>query len=370
VTSTALAPETRVAPQRDAWSESRARAARPAAISTRALVKSFPTRRGMLDALRHPFARPRASIIRAITFEVHDRELFGILGLNGAGKTTLLKMLATLILPDGGTASVCGRDVIRDSAGVRELLAMVTADERSLNWRLSGRENLRLFAGLHRMSARDTASRIDETLAAVGLETAGDKLVGAFSSGMRQRLLLARALLSRPQVLLLDEPTRSLDPVSAHEFRRLLRDEIVGRQGATVVIATHNTEEAFAYCDRIAVLHHGQVAALGSANALAARFAQDRYRIWTTSPNHPCFAELMVDGFVARLANVVDVDGRTSIECEIGGGESAAATVLRRLVESGVVVHRFERVPCPLPTLIARVVEEHETLGGGSVRDA
>jgi ABC-2 type transport system ATP-binding protein len=115
--------------------------------------------------------------------------MFGILGLNGARKTTLLKMLATLILPDAGTANVCGEDLLRASRAIRRLVSMVPADERSLNCRLSARENIALFAGLHRMDSTQTTRRTTEVLAAVNLEDTADKMVGAFSSGMRQRLL-------------------------------------------------------------------------------------------------------------------------------------------------------------------------------------
>src|SRR4051812_6717615 len=234
------------------------------AISIRHLVKRFPARRSLTEMVRHPLSRSWATVIRGVSFEVKEGELFGILGLNGAGKTTLLKILATLAAPDAGTALIAGHDVRSAAQSVRETAAMVTAEERSLNWRLSGFENLRLFAGLHRMAPNEARKSIGDALMAVGLAESASKLVGSYSSGMRQRLLLARALLSSPRVLLMDEPTRSLDPLAAHEFRRMLRDVIVDEGGATVLLATHNAEEAFTFCDRVAVIHHGRLAALGS----------------------------------------------------------------------------------------------------------
>jgi len=338
----------------------RAPASRASRVSVRRLTKSYAVRRRWIDALRRPFSAQRTIVIDALELDVFDSEMFGILGLNGAGKTTLLKMLATLILPDAGTAIIGGHDINTDAHAVRANLAMVTADERSLNWRLSANENMLLFAGLHRMKAKEARPLIADTLATVGLQSAGDKIVGTFSSGMRQRLLLARALLSSPRILLMDEPTRSLDPIAAHDFRRLLRD-LADRHGVSIILATHNPDEAFTYCDRVAVLHRGTIAALGRASELAARFGRERYRIWTNNGEHPCFNALVRRGLVQDLTPVEDVDGGFVVECNIGGGEAQGAEVLRRLVESHVAVNRFERVALPLSSLIARIVEAHST---------
>jgi ABC-2 type transport system ATP-binding protein len=338
------------------------------AIHVRNLAKSFPRRRTLGEFVRRPLTQTRTSVLKGIDLDVADGELFGVLGLNGAGKTTLLKILGTLVLPDSGTANIGGYDLQEEPGGVRATLALVTADERSLHWRLSALENMRLFGALHRLSGAESLSRTMEALETVKLIGAGDKMVGTFSSGMRQRLLLARALLSRPRVLLLDEPTRSLDPVSAHEFRRTLRDDIIGSQGATVILATHNAEEAFNYCDRVAVLHHGSVAATGSASELSSRFVPEVYRIWTPTPNHPCFELLARRGLVTRLAHRLDTGDGSTVECVIAGGE--AAEVLRHLIEANVIVSRFERAASALPALIARIVEAHENTANGGAGDA
>jgi ABC-2 type transport system ATP-binding protein len=308
-------------------------------------------------------------VIDALDLDVFDGEIFGILGLNGAGKTTLLKILATLILPDTGTATVAGFDTVADPQAVRANLAIVTADERSLNWRLSASENVLLFAGLHRMKGNEARRRSAKVLGTVNLQNAGNKIVGAFSSGMRQRLLLARALLSDPQILLLDEPTRSLDPVAAHDFRCLLR-ELADQRGVTIILATHNPDEAFTYCDRVAVIHRGTIAALGRARDLAMRFGRERYRIWTPNTEHPCFSALLRRGLVQELTRPADAEGGQSIECTIPGGEAQAAEVLRRLIESHVAVTRFERVALPLPALIARIVETHAATAKREPTDA
>ena len=349
------APAGRSDPRR--W---RADASRTTSVSLRGITKSYAVRRSWWDAARHPFSSPRNMVVDALDLDVFDSEMFGILGLNGAGKTTLLKMLATFILPDSGTASVAGHDIVANPRAVRARLAMVTADERSLNWRLSADENMLLFAGLHGINGTRARTLTTSILAKVGLESGGNKIVGTFSSGMRQRLLLARALLSNPRILLLDEPTRSLDPVAAHDFRGLLRD-LADQGGVTILLATHNPDEAFAYCDRVAVLHGGRIAALGRASELATRFGRERYRIWTHSTEHPAFVALARRGLVEELTPVADLDGGLAMECTIPGGEAQAAEVLRRLVESHVGVVRFERVSLPLSSLIARIAETHLT---------
>jgi len=336
----------------------RAEALRTISVSLRGITKSYAVRRGWRDAARHPFSAPRNIVIDTLDLDVFESEMFGILGLNGAGKTTLLKMLATFILPDSGSASVAGHDIINNPRAVRAQLAMVTADERSLNWRLSADENMLLFAGLHGINGEQARRLTGQILAKVGLESGGNKIVGAFSSGMRQRLLLARALLSNPRILLLDEPTRSLDPVAAHDFRGLLRN-LADEGGVTILLATHNPDEAFAYCDRVVVLHRGGIAALGRASELAARFGRERYRVWTQNREHPAFVALARRGLVEELTPVADLDGGHALECTIPGGEAQAAEVLRRLVESHVVVARFERVSLPLSSLIARIAETH-----------
>jgi ABC-2 type transport system ATP-binding protein len=330
----------------------------PFTVSVENIFKSFPRRRSVRQALRHPLTPIRTPVLNGISLDVADGELFGVLGLNGAGKTTLLKILATLILPEAGTATIGGFDLHEDPDGVRDILALVTADERSLHWRLSALENMRLFGALHRLTAAEGLARSLDALETVKLADVGDKMVGAHSSGMRQRLLLARALMARPRVLLLDEPTRSLDPVSAHEFRRTLRDDIVGKQRATVILATHNSEEAFHYCDRVAVLHQGAVAAVGSAGDLSTQFVPEVYRIWTPTPGHPCFELLVRRGLLSELVRRQDSVDETTVECVITrGGEPE---VLRQLIEARVAVKRFERAASPLPALIARIVDAHE----------
>jgi ABC-2 type transport system ATP-binding protein len=274
-----------------------------AVVRVDGLTKRFPERRGLRETLLHPLAGRRVTVVSDVTFSADAGEFVGLLGPNGAGKTTLLKMLSTLILPDGGSASIDGYDVVRDASVVRTLVSPCLAMERSLYYRLTARENLEVYADLQDSPRGERGPRVDEVLTAVSLSDTGAKLVGQFSSGMLQRLLIARALLTRPRLLLLDEPTRSLDPISAREFRSFLRDELAMQRGCAVILATHNAEEAFELCNRVAILDRGRLLASGAAAQLAREFMGVRYRLTTTQPDHPALRELAAHGIdVSREA--------------------------------------------------------------------
>ena len=291
-----------------------------------------------------------------MSFDVREGEFFGLLGPNGAGKTTLFRVLSTLTLPDGGVARIGGHDVVRNASAVRRLLAPVVADERSLFWRLSAHENLRLFATLDGIDATERDHRSREALEVVGL-AASTAMVGTFSSGMRQRLLLARALLRRPRVLLLDEPTRSLDPVMARRFRRFLRDELAPAVQCTVLLATHQAEEAFELCDRVAVLDRGHLLAAGRASELGREAAEDRHHLWTTAPDHHELRALESQRLIADVAiGDTEADGWSRMTLRVPGGNEGAASLLRRLAMAQVPVARLERIEPTLADILERIV--------------
>lgn len=349
-------------------SEERGALSEPApAVVLDGLTKSFPVRRGWLETVRHPRSTQYQEVLRGVSCVVHEGEFFGLLGPNGAGKTTLFKILATLVLPDAGTATVAGLDVVQAAGEVRRVLAPVIADERSLYWRLSSRENLELYGVLQGLDRGAARARAGELLKVVGLDDTGDKMVGSFSSGMKQRLLIARALIASPRVLLLDEPTRSLDPVSARRFRAFLREEIIGRQRCTVVLATHNAEEALELCDRVAILDRGELLAAGTARSIAGELGNDRHRLLTSDPVHPGISALSERGVVANIVTrESDSPGWTMIYMDIPGGPERAAQVVAFLTEQGVRIARFEHVELSLADLIERVVEQRGATRGGA----
>jgi ABC-2 type transport system ATP-binding protein len=230
----------------------------PPTIETNNLAKHFG-RGSLLSRLASRGAR-RAGVaaLEDVTFSLAAGDVAAVTGHNGAGKSTLLRVLATVLLPSAGSATVCGHDVAHDDINVRRHVALVTGDDRSFSLRLTGRENLRFFAGLYglRGTVRDWA--VDRALARVMLTAAGDDAYASYSAGMRQRLALARGLVVDAPVLLLDEPFRALDEEAAMRLRDLVRGLAVS-DGVTVMVATHNLDEM--PWTRVLRLHHGRLVA-------------------------------------------------------------------------------------------------------------
>src|SRR5438046_1483306 len=240
----------------------------PAAVETKDLVKVFERgRRTIWQRLRRePDKRDRFRAVDGIDLVVEPGEIFGLLGPNGAGKTTTMKMLATLLIPTSGTIRVLGIDPLERPREVRARLGAMLSGERSLYWKLTGRENLEYFAALYHVPPADTKERIARVLAAVKLTDRADDYVERYSTGMRQRLALARALLPNPPLVVLDEPTVGLDPQASRDLRDRVRE--LKTQGRTVLLTTHYMEEADQLCDRVAIIDHGRIVALDTPAAL------------------------------------------------------------------------------------------------------
>ncbi len=225
------------------------------AVETHNLTKVFKKRRNS-----------ETVAVEGVNLTVQAGSVLAILGPNGAGKTTLLRILAGLALPSSGDARICGLNVIQEEGRARGLVGVSLGDDRSLYARLSGRRNLEFFAALHGLSRREARQRIDEVSNV--LEIPLDQTVQASSSGIRQRILIARALLHDPPVLLLDEPTKSLDPASAQGVRGFIRERLVRHLGKTVMIATHNLPEAESLGDEIAIMKQGRIRGCGTLDVL------------------------------------------------------------------------------------------------------
>jgi ABC-2 type transport system ATP-binding protein len=205
--------------------------------------------------------------VDGISFSVAAGEIFGLLGHNGAGKTTTIRMLTGRTRPTAGSASIAGLDVVADRERVKPLINLVFEDQ-NLYERFSGRDNLRIFADLYGVPR----ARVDELLALVDLTEASGRKVKTYSTGMKQRLLIARALINRPRVLFLDEPTRGLDPSSARDLRNLIAR--LSREGTTIFLTTHYMEEADELCHRVAFLSQGRIVAIDTPRDLKLRFGE------------------------------------------------------------------------------------------------
>jgi len=238
------------------------------AVETKDLVKVFERgRRTIWQRLRRERdKRERFRAVDGIDLVVEPGEIFGLLGPNGAGKTTTMKMLATLLIPTSGTIRVLGIDPLMRPREVRARLGAMLSGERSLYMKLTGRENLEYFAALYHVPPGETKARIEKVLAAAKLADRADDYVERYSTGMRQRLPLARALLPDPPLVVLDEPTVGLDPQASRDLRDRVRE--LKAQGRTVLLTTHYMEEADQLCDRVAIIDHGRIVALDTPAAL------------------------------------------------------------------------------------------------------
>ena len=261
------------------------------AIEAQALTKRFRKLQTYRDLLLYPWQPADHLAVDQVSLRIERGELFGLLGQNGAGKTTLIKMLCTALLPTSGNASVMGYDVVKQARQVRERIGLVNGEERSFYWRLTGRQNLEFFAALYHVPGALAQRRIDDLVRRVGLSEDADRPFRTYSSGMRQKLGIARGLLGAPQVLFMDEPTRSLDPISAQSMRQLVAEYIIGELECTVILATHSMAEAEELCDRAlgnhtATLHQRQPVTqllclghrMGCQNNRALQLADDIFR--------------------------------------------------------------------------------------------
>ena len=222
-----------------------------------------------IDGLAKSFGRKRdVHAVRGVSFVARDGEITGLLGPNGAGKTTLLRMLATLIVPDAGSARIGGLDVVRDRYAVRERIG-VLSDARGLYPRLTARENIRYYGELHGLSGPALSARVDVLLDTLGLAPLADRRAQGFSQGERMKVAIARALVHDPATILLDEPTNGLDIMSVRALREQLR--ALRGAGKCLLFSSHVMQEVAALCDRIVILGAGRVVADGTAPELLAQ---------------------------------------------------------------------------------------------------
>lgn len=227
------------------------------AIETHDLTKWFPPPPRFGGLLR-PRVRGESTLaVDQVNLTLEAGQIFGLVGPNGAGKTTLVKMLCTLILPTSGTASIHGIPSTQEGA-IKRAIGLMTGNERHFYWRLTGRDNLRFYAGMHGLSPAQSDTRIAELAELLGLGAYLDRRFDAYSTGMKHSLALACSLLHRPTLLFLDEPTRSLDPLAAARFRQVIQTQAREEQ-RTVFLVTHDLHEAIELCDSAAVMVRGRL---------------------------------------------------------------------------------------------------------------
>ena len=277
-----------------------------------------------VTGLRKSFAGRAA--LNHVDLVVERGAVFALLGPNGAGKTTLIRILATLIRPDGGTATIAGHDLLTDPVGVKRSISL-TGQFTAIDDVLTGRENLEMMAQLLRVPRRQVAERVGELLHRFDLADAADRRAGTYSGGMKRRLDLAISMITRPALVFLDEPTTGLDPRSRSEIWQSVRD--LAHHGTTILLTTQYLEEADQLADAIAVLDHGRIVACGSAEELKATLGGEVLYLQ--------FNDARTVRQAAALMTAAQVDERLhAMEVATDGSAAAVHSVLGRLEAAGV----------------------------------
>ncbi len=306
------------------------------AIETQGITKRFPKQKRYREMLRHPLRREEITALRGVDLQVGQNELFGLLGPNGAGKTTLIKILCTLMLPNEGAALVNGYDIFQHEKQIRRSIGYVINEERSFYWRLTGRQNLDFYAVLNNLAPVQAKKRINLVLDVTGLLPQADKMFKDYSTGMRQRLSIARGLLTEPEILFMDEPTRSLDPVVAQQLRDFVKQDIIKQHGKTVFFSTHNLAEA-QMCQRIAILHQGTIRTCGTVEHVRGLTPKKRYSLKLRQNGFDYRKTILSLPFVKTIDELKPEAGSPYLELEIYIDEQQGDMwqLIERIVTSG-----------------------------------
>jgi ABC-2 type transport system ATP-binding protein len=291
----------------------------PDAIETTGLVKTFKDTRA-LDG---------------VDLRIRQGSVFGLLGPNGAGKTTTIRILATLLMPDAGSARVLGHDVVREARKVREKVSL-TGQYASVDEDLTGHENLVLMGRLLGLSWRAARARATELLEAFGLAEAAGRQVQTYSGGMRRRIDIAASLVAIPEILFLDEPTTGLDPRSRNQVWELVRR--IASEGTTVLLTTQNLDEADRLAERLAVIDHGRVIAEGTSRDLKASVGASALHLRLASPDQRARAQELVRRVLGD--GILPGSDATTVTARLASPAQAAA-VLAALTGDSVEVAEF-----------------------------
>jgi ABC-2 type transport system ATP-binding protein len=318
------------------------------AVVTEDLVKVFEKGRRTIwqRVRREPDRRERFRAVDGIDLRVEAGEIFGLLGPNGAGKTTTMKMLATLLIPTSGTIRVLGIDPLTRPREVRARLGAMLSGERSLYWKLTARENLEYFAALYHVPPAEVNARIAGVLSAVKLTDRAEDYVERYSTGMRQRLALARALLPDPPLIILDEPTVGLDPQASRDLRDRVRE--LRAQGRTVLLTTHYMDEADQLCDRVAIIDHGRIVALDTPAALKRTIRAEEVvhlEIGVVGDDAPMLDRL---GRTATLARSERRNGTLTVTAHCASARDFVPAAFDAARSNGATIRHVEVVPVTL----------------------
>jgi ABC-2 type transport system ATP-binding protein len=338
---------------------------RDAMLTVEHVDKSFPVAHGFGEMLKTLAGQktPRRQVLFDVNLRVGRGELFGLLGPNGAGKSTLLKLLATLTVPDRGRMTIDGIDVAAEPLEAKRRIALCASDERSFYLRLTARENLMFFGALMGLSGQHLRDRIAECVERVDLTSHLDRRIGGFSSGMRVRMTVARALLADPSIIFFDEPTRAVDPVHAEDLRKLIRKELVEKSGKTVILATNLLDEAWEVCDRVAIVNHGRIVAMGPPRELGSELgAVARYRVTVDDVDEDLLARTRtIPGF--RDLRVVRSERGVDLHVETEPLEGTLGALMRAVSWDGSRLRDFRPIDAEAIDIFKNVTNDDDSRG-------
>ncbi|UCG25151.1 MAG: ABC transporter ATP-binding protein [Chloroflexota bacterium] len=300
------------------------------------LTKSYIVRErlGMFKAQKRT-----VPALKDITFEVSSGEILGLLGPNGAGKTTLIKILATLLLPTSGDAWINGYHILENENDVRASVGCMLMGDRGLYWKLTGRENLEYFGALYRLDPTARRRRAEEIIALLNLGGISERPVESYSSGQKMRLAFGKTLVNDAPLLILDEPTNTLDVPSAAELRSIVRS--LNEQGKTIIYTTHIMTEAEMLCDRVAIIDYGRLLAIGTVADLKASLRRDQVtHIRGTIPDQAVTAVRALP--MVRQATATTDDGEGVLTVVVGEGQESLSSMIATLHEHGASLKNID----------------------------
>jgi ABC-2 type transport system ATP-binding protein len=312
--------------------------------------------RDVSKSFKQPNANPfktRATVkaLTDVSLRIPRRQVTCLLGPNGAGKTTLIKILASLITPDCGDVFYDGLAQDRWGSSVQGKIGLVTPNDRSFYWRLTGRQNLMFFGSLYSLRGQALRARVVEALSDAGLAEDADKPYRLYSSGMKQKLNIARALVSDPELYLLDEPAAHLDPLARNDFWDFVERTLIGKRGSTVFLCTHDLEEAKRLADLIVILHRGRIVDEGSIASIGGRAPSMIRMEFRHSGDAP-------QAWLERNVRIVSFRERNRIVIEFDPKDTGEEALIRSFVAEGGMLSQAHRVEVDLLDLLEKEVRD------------